>query len=263
MGDYIEMTNSSHVTEHLSQRHEQWLRLGLYVAQALLVALFVWSAIHAPRMPHESMVKWQYVFDGIVFCVLLIGVLTRGSARGLWELIATLWVLPGVWFACLVVFPYELGLSLAALVTLCGLIVRLPAFQWIMCAIGIVGIAINLGTTFPPDFLLLALVAWAAYDMLLPLTELQRIGSLPGTMFELRGRTDEPLLMPADVVLPMGILVSVMIVKPETGWIVGGGMALASILVFLSPISRRQLTVAVLAVGAVVPYTILRMFGML
>lgn len=249
--------------EHLSLRHQQWLRLGLYLAQMLIVALVTWRTIVAPQLPQSSVETWQYVFDGIVFGVLAIGLALRGSVRGLWELIASLWILPGVWFACLLVFPYEPALVVASLVTLCGFVIRIPACRWITCAIGVVGVAMNLGTSLPPDFLLLALVAWAAYDMLLPFVALKGIPPLPGTSYELPGRMDGPILMPADVVLPMSVLVYAIVTKSQNGWLVGGGMIVASILVFFLPVSRRQLTVGVLAVGAVVPFTILRLFGAL
>lgn len=248
---------------HLSARHEQVLRLGLYALQTIVVALFTWRTIVAPQLSHASVSTWQFVFDGIVIGVLAVGLVLRHSARGLWELIASLWIFPGVWFACLLVFPYEPALVVASLVTLCGLVIRVPACQWVMCAIGVVGIAINLGTSLPPDFLLLALVAWAAYDMLLPPVGLKWIGTLPGTSYELRGRTHEPILMPADIVLPMSVLARAIVMKPLSGWLVGGGMTVALVLVFFLPPSRRQLTVGVLAVGAVVPFTVLRLLGAL
>ncbi|MBP9864150.1 hypothetical protein KBC54_01720 [Patescibacteria group bacterium] len=249
--------------EHLSARHEQWLRLGLYLVQAVIVAGLTWRTTLAPQLSQSSVQSWQYVFNGIVACVLVIGLALRHSARGLWELIAALWIFPGVWFACLLVFPYDVAIGIASLITLCGLVIRVPAFQWMMCAIGVVGASINLGTGFPPDFLLLALVSWGAYDMLFPPIELGWIGKLPGTSYELPGRVKGPILMPADLVVPMSILAYAVAVKSYWAWCIGGGIAVAVFCVLLLPVSRRQFSVGILVVGAAVPFTILRLVGVL
>lgn len=249
--------------EQLSARHEQWLRVGLYVIQALIVAGLTWRATMSPQLSQSSVQSWQYIFNGIVASVLAIGLALRYSARGLWELIAALWMIPGVWFACFLVFPYDLAIGIASLIMLCGLVIRVPAFQWIMCAIGVVGASINLGTGFPPDFLLLALVSWGAYDMLFPPIELGWIGKIPGTLYELRDRVKGPILMPADMVVPMSILAYSVAVKSYWAWCIGGGIAAAVFCVLILPVSHRQFTIGILAVGTVIPFTILRLVGVL
>ena len=221
---------------------------------------------------------WHYVILGILSIVVITALIRRAQSRFLWEVVFTLAVFLGTWYVFLL-----LGLSVfISLMIALGFIVlhialHLAIIHNIFFFLGCVGAGILFAGWFPPELLVLILVAFTVYDMVAgppggPIEHLAKrlvsFGLIPGFAFPNRvsgfikdldsiQKGGWVLLGTGDVILPLSLVASASRWGIASGVLVMLGMLLGSLFLIARKDLHPRAALPPLAAGAAVPFLIL------
>lgn len=263
-------------------KHRFFLVL-LFLLAGLLTIGIVTAAKAFPTAARIQMVlSWQYALLAVIGATIVLGFFRRFRSRVLWEVLFTVTLFLGVWFAALLVLPIEWALGAAAALTLGSIFFRRVWIHDLFYLVGAAGVAINFAGWLSPEFLLAGLVAFTVYDMVAgppggPIESLAaalvRNGIVPGAVVPARARdvaltvdaavkSRAALLGAGDLILPLALVAKAAFRGPEPAAIVLAGLLVGALLLARKSDHPRAALPA-LAAGTVVPFLVLRVLSLL
>lgn len=252
--------------------------VGLFAGSGVLTLVWTWLVPQAGVVRFASIRSAQELIIFAICAVLVVAVFRKVKSRNAWELAFAAGVWLGSWYAFLLVLPIAEASILGACVL--AIFVFKPRV-WshnLAFVLGSIGLAFNFAMTFPPDVLLVGLVALTVYDMVLaaphgPMVELasslvQR-GVIPGIVFVPRKtdlsasvaqpKPDWTLLGAGDLMLPLALVVSASLVSLWYGALVCVGMVIGALLLVRGELFHPRAALPYLALGAAIPFFVLRL----
>lgn len=143
--------------------------LFLFLLYALGGVFTIWIAGQL-RLQPELFVQghtplWQAVLAVSAAIIFLFVLIKRITSRLFWEILFALAVYLGIWFICLILFPFMPATVLAAALTILPFVIPRVALHDLTMLTGMVGVAVNLAPVLPPMSLVILLAGLTVYDM--------------------------------------------------------------------------------------------------
>jgi presenilin-like A22 family membrane protease len=268
------------MTEKGERAHgARWMIPALFFLAGTFVVCLIRAAVAGlPAASQPWLSAWQYVALAVLSVVVTGALLKRAQSRFLWEALFAFAVCYGTWFVFLLLGLSTLPAAASALaLAVVHLFLRNAAIQDIFFFLGCTGAAILFASWFPPELLILLLVAFTVYDMVAgppggPIERLAKklvsFGLIPGFVFPsaLKGflgdvedlRKDGWVLLgTGDVILPVSLVASAAMWGAFPGLAVTLGMLLGSLFLVARPDLHPRAALPPLAAGAAVPFVIM------
>ena len=231
----------------------------------------------------ETISWWQYAFLAVAIAILVVSFLKKIHHRMFWEILFTATLFLGVWYALLLVLPMGVALFVASGLTLAELLIRNVAVHNLFYLIGAAGVALDFAGWFPPEALVAGLVAITLYDMVAgppggPVekmaSELVQRGIVPGLVIPSRAdqlggdldavvKTDATLLGAGDLIVPFCLVAKASFVGAWQASVVLAGLVLGALILGRTGDTHPRAALPALATGAIVPFLVLRLMGLL
>lgn len=229
----------------------------------------------------QTALSWQYGFLAVVVAIGFLSLLRRYRQRLLWEILFTVTLFLGVWYALFFVLPLGWALAVASVCTLTEIFIRNTAVHNVYYIIGAAGVAINFAGWLSPDVLIAGLVVLTIYDMVAgppggPVqslaAELIDAGIVPGIVIPARSAdlfsaTDEAvksnaaLLGAGDLILPLCLVAKASYHGVEPALIVLGGLVVGALVLGRTGDPHPRAALPALAAGTAVPFIVLRLLS--
>jgi len=257
--------------------------VSLFVFAGIAVIVVVATAQFFPTARRVQIaISWQYVFLAVVVVMGALSFLRKFRHRMLWEILFTLTLFLGVWYAFLLVLPVGWALAIASACTLAEIFFRNVFVHNLFYAIGAAGVAINFAGWLPSDVLLVGLVAFTVYDMVAgppggPIqsfaADLIQKGIIPGAVIPLHARDltanvddvvrrDATFLGAGDLILPLCLVARASFRGVGPAVLVLSGLVIGAFLLGRSNDLHPRAALPALAVGAAIPFLVLRIFSL-
>lgn len=256
--------------------------VSVFLIGGLVVTGVVWLVKQTPRLDFIQIVSWQYGFLALLLAGSLISIIRRVTTRFFWEVLLTLTLFLGVWYLFLLVLPLGWALLAAAVLTLSHLILRTVVLHDAFYLLGAAGVAIDFAGWLSPELLIIGLVAFSLYDMLAGppgghieelAKRLVKQGLVPGVVIADRFRdlvatVDEAmkrnsaLLGGGDLILPLALVARAAFAGTEQALVVLVGILMSALVLARGEMTHPRAVLPILAVGAAVPFVVLRLFAL-
>ncbi len=248
---------------------------SLFLVAGLLTIATIGRISTVSPFSHALLSTGQYIALAVFAFIFVLALLKRARSRMLWEVLFTLAIFFGVWYVFLILgFSVGISVLIAAVLTILHLFIQIPLYHNAFFLVGGIGAAIVFAGWFPPEVLLLILVAFTVYDMVLgppggPIVHLTKrlvsLGFVPGFVFpeRLRGyvsgmdeerRRSWVLLGTGDVVLPLVLVAHAASWGFWEGVVVMLGMMLGSLSIIARFDLHPRAVLPALAAGTAVPF---------
>lgn len=259
--------------------------VSLYVCGGALAILILWIVRQGWMVPPVEMISgWRTAVMGVVAVGIIMATFRKFQARWWWEILFTVTLFLGVWFAFLLVLPLGWAFAIASVLTLAQIFLRVVIIHDLFYLIGSVGVAINFAGWLPPEILLVGLVGFTVYDMvagppggpvLQLAAQLVSRGIVPGAILVARPRdlmgsvdavikrTTSVLLGAGDIILPLTLVARAAFAGPGPAAIVLAGVLVGALILGRTNGLHPRAALPALATGAAVPFLILRLLSLI
>jgi presenilin-like A22 family membrane protease len=258
--------------------------VALYLFGGALAILILWIVRQGWSMPPVAMISgWRTAVMGVVAVGVAMALFRKFQARWWWEILFTVTLFLGVWFALLLVLPLGWAFAIASLLTFAQIFLRIVIIHDLFYLIGSVGVAINFAGWLPPEVLLVMLVGFTVYDMvagppggpvLQLASQLVSRGIVPGAILvgrprDLMGSVDavmkrtSVLLGAGDIILPLTLVARAAFAGSGPATIVLAGVLAGALVLGRSNDLHPRAALPALATGAAVPFLILRLLSLI
>jgi presenilin-like A22 family membrane protease len=266
----------------MPQYRSRWMVLAIFLLAGAITIAAVFAVRQHQLLAYPTVVRWQYAFLALALAGSLVALIRRVRSRLFWEIFLTLAVFLGTWYLCLLVMPLGPALLVASAMTLAEWIAKNVAIHDAFIVFGAVGVAIDFAGWLTPEFLLLGLVLLTVYDMLAgppggPIEELAshlvKHGIVPGVIVVNRWkdlgvslvqaiRGDAALVGAGDLVLPLSLVARAAFHGAGSAAIVLAGVLVGAFVLTHRDDTHPRAALPALAVGAAVPFIVLRLLGL-
>ncbi len=264
-------------------RHRFFLVAVFLLAGLLTIGILATAKAFPSTERVQTALTWQYAFVVVIGATIFLGLFRRFRSRILWEVLFTVTLFLGVWFAMLLVLPLSWGLAIAAVLTLAQILLRRVWIHDLFYLVGAAGVSIDFAGWLLPEMLLLGLVAFTVYDMVAgppggPIASLAgtlvQKGIVPGFVIpsrvaELRMTVDEvvksraALLGAGDLILPLSLVARAAFAGPIPAAIVLAGLLVGALIVVKKSDVHPRAALPALATGAALPFLVLRLLSVI
>lgn len=263
-------------------KHRFFLVLLFLLAGMLTIGIVTAARAFPTAARIQMVLSWQYALLAVIGMTIVLGFFKRFRSRVLWEVLFTVTLFLGVWFAALLVLPIEWALASAAALTLGSIFFRRVWLHDLFYLVGAAGVAINFAGWLSSEFLVAGLVAFTVYDMVAgppggPIESLAatlvRKGIVPGLVVPSRARdavmtvdaalrSQAALIGAGDLILPLTLVAKAAFRGSEPAAIVLAGLLIGALLLARTSDHPRAALPA-LASGAAIPFLALRAFSLI
>jgi hypothetical protein len=277
--------------ELLLPQHPAWFG-AVFVAcsYAILIALTVLGvkaasvrsvASSSTTLPAE-LVPWQALVLLIAGGIVVFLLIRRMHARMAWELLLGLTLFLGIWFYAWLLFPLEIALPLAAMITILQARIRRVVLHDAFILLGAVGVALHFAFALPQKTLIIIFLGLAVYDIFAvrPQGIIRQFASalvhrgivpgliIPRTLKDLTGmihtvihQEDSAFLGAGDLILPLACIARV--IATGVWWqtfLMFIGLMLAGAWIGSRGSAKPAPALIPLAIGVLFPYALLVLF---
>ena len=265
------------------QQGMRWCLLALFgLTGIVIVVTLQLTRLSFVKPDRSSLAIWEYVFLAVLFAAALISLLKKLRSRMLWETVFTLTVFLGTWYVCLFTLPVGVALVTAAVLTLASIFLRRVWTQNLLYLLGTAGVAIDLAGWLSPEVLMALLVVMTVYDMVAgspggPIEELAkslvskgiilgfivvpRVKDLAASIDD-AVKTDAALLGAGDMILPMCLVARASFMGSWQGLAVLAGTLVGAYILGEAQPTHPRAALPALAVGAIIPFLVLRFLSL-
>lgn len=253
----------------------------VFVLGGAIVAGTVYQVRHVPYLDFSQVLSWQYVFLVLLLVGSAISIIRKIATRFFWEVLLTITLFLGTWYLCLLVLPIGWALLIAALLTLSHLFFRNVLLHDIFYLLGAAGVAIDFAGWLSPELLLVGLTLTAIYDVLAGPPEgtigqlaqkLIKQGLVPGVVIADRFRDlfttidqamkrHSAMLGAGDLILPLALVARAAFVGVWQAGLVTLGTVISAVALARGEMSHPRMMLPALALGAALPFIVLRLLG--
>ncbi len=259
-----------------------FLILSFVIGGALVIGIGATARSLMTEARYTTIEWWQYALLALVIGLTVILFLKKVRHRLVWEVVFTVTLFLGVWYALLLILPISIALVAASVLTLADIFLRIVAVHDLFYLIGAAGVALDFAGWLPPEAILVVLVVMTIYDMVAgspggPVeqlaAELVQRGIIPGLVIPTQWKqlvsdldhvvkTDAALLGAGDVILPLCLVAKASFVGVLPAVAVLGGLIVGVIVLGRTGDTHPRAALPALATGAILPFLVLRVMGL-